>query len=70
MCQPNKPRAVRIGIVPLLLELLIDECLGIVDETLAILVMLGTHQDGQNAIGHQSAIHILVMLICSATAHK
>ena len=54
--------------MPLLLELLIDENTGMVDEALAILSILATHQDGQSEIGHQSAIHILVKLICSGSA--
>jgi len=41
-----------------------------VDEALAILAILATHQDGRVAIGHASAVPVLVDLIKSGSARN
>ncbi|GLJ32880.1 hypothetical protein SUGI_0662210 [Cryptomeria japonica] len=68
--QGNKSRAVRAGVVPPLMALLVDQNIGMVDEALAILAILATHQEGRITIGKQSAIHILVDLIHSGSARN
>lgn len=61
--QGNKVRAVRAGIVPPLIRLLKDPGGGMVDEALAILAILGSHQEGKAAIGQSEPIPILVEVI-------
>lgn len=43
---------------------------GMVDEALAILAILATHQDGRSAIGHASAVPELIDLIKSGSARN
>ncbi|XP_077220235.1 plant U-box 14 [Tasmannia lanceolata] len=58
--QGNKVRAVRAGIVVPLMRLLMDVGGGMMDEALAILAILATHQEGRLAIGQADPILILV----------
>ncbi|EFJ12670.1 ubiquitin-protein ligase, PUB13 [Selaginella moellendorffii] len=67
--QGNKAKAVRAGVVPPLMELL-DPNAGMVDEALAILAILATHQEGRVAIGQESTIPLLVELIRSGSARN
>ena len=62
--QGNKFRA---KVVLPLIALLVDQSIGMVDEVLAILAILATHQEGRVAIGQQSTIDILVELIHSGS---
>ena len=57
--QGNKARAVRAGIVTPLMRLLKDAGSGMVDEALAILAILASHQEGKVAIAQADAIPIL-----------
>lgn len=61
--QGNKGKAVRAGLVPILLELLMETESGMVDEALAILAILSGHPEGKAAIGAASAIPVLVGVI-------
>ncbi|KAL3649996.1 U-box domain-containing protein 14 [Castilleja foliolosa] len=61
--QGNKVRAVRAGIVQPLMGLLRDPGGGMVDEALAILAILASHQEGKVAIGQAEPIPILVEVI-------
>ncbi|KAL5709988.1 U-box domain-containing protein 14 [Ranunculus cassubicifolius] len=58
--QGNKVRAVRAGIVVPLMRLLMDAAGGMVDEALAILAILASHQEGRSAIGEAEPIAVLV----------
>ncbi|PIA37248.1 hypothetical protein AQUCO_03000084v1 [Aquilegia coerulea] len=58
--QGNKVRAVRAGIVVPLMKLLIDAAGGMVDEALAILAILASHQEGRVAIGQAEPVPVLV----------
>jgi hypothetical protein len=62
--QGNKFRA---KVVLPLIALLVDQSIGMVDEVLAILAILATHQEGRVAIGQQSTIDILMELIHSGS---
>lgn len=61
--QGNKVRAVRAGIVGPLMRLLRDSGGGMVDEALAILAILASHQEGKVAIGLAEPIPVLVDVI-------
>ncbi|XP_015881290.3 U-box domain-containing protein 14 [Ziziphus jujuba] len=61
--QGNKARAVKAGIVVPLMRLLKDAGSGMVDEALAILAILASHQEGKMAIGHAEPIPTLVEAI-------
>ncbi|KAA8534430.1 hypothetical protein F0562_031947 [Nyssa sinensis] len=61
--QGNKVRAVRAGIVAPLMRLLKDAGGGMVDESLAILAILASHQEGKIAIGQAEPIPVLVEVI-------
>ncbi|KAK9168680.1 hypothetical protein Syun_000820 [Stephania yunnanensis] len=61
--QGNKVRAVRAGIVVPLMRLLTDAASGMVDEALAILAILASHQEGKGAIGQAEPIPILVEVV-------
>lgn len=61
--QGNKVRAVRAGIVGPLMRLLKDSGGGMVDEALAILAILASHQEGKVAIGQAEPIPVLVEMI-------
>lgn len=61
--QGNKVRAVRAGIVGPLMRLLKDSGGGMVDEALAILAILASHQEGKVAIGQAEPIPVLVEVI-------
>lgn len=61
--QGNKARAVKAGIVPQLMRLLKDPGGGMVDEALAILAILASHQEGKKAIGQSEPIPVLVEVI-------
>ncbi|CAI9756793.1 unnamed protein product [Fraxinus pennsylvanica] len=61
--QGNKVRAVRARIVPPLMRLLKDPGGGMVDEALAILAILASHQEGKVAIGQAEPITILIEVI-------
>ncbi|XXG84797.1 hypothetical protein AAC387_Pa11g0023 [Persea americana] len=58
--QGNKVRAVKAGIVAPLMRLLGDAGGGMMDEALAILAILASHQEGKLAIGMAEPIPILV----------
>ncbi|KAF9596169.1 hypothetical protein IFM89_007487 [Coptis chinensis] len=58
--QGNKVRAVRAGIVVPLMRLLTDAAGGMVDEALAILAILASHQEGRVAIGQAEPTPVLV----------
>ncbi|VFQ63456.1 unnamed protein product [Cuscuta campestris] len=61
--QGNKVRAVRAGIVTPLMRLLKDPGGGMIDESLAILAILGSHQEGKVAIGQAEPVPVLVEVI-------
>ncbi|CAH9077185.1 unnamed protein product [Cuscuta europaea] len=61
--QGNKVRAVRAGIVTPLMRLLKDPGGGMMDESLAILAILGSHQEGKVAIGQAEPVPVLVEVI-------
>lgn len=61
--QGNKARAVRAGIVDPLMRLLKDAGGGMVDEALAILAILASHQEGKMAISQAEPIHVLVEVV-------
>ncbi|KAK3022263.1 hypothetical protein RJ639_045857 [Escallonia herrerae] len=61
--QGNKVRAVRAGIVPPLMRLLKDAGCGMVDEALAILAILASHQEGKSAISQSEPIPVLIEVI-------
>ncbi|XP_044460657.1 U-box domain-containing protein 14 [Mangifera indica] len=61
--QGNKARAVRAGIVPPLMRYLKDAGGGMVDEALAILAILASHQEGKTAIGLVEPIPVLIDVI-------
>lgn len=61
--QVNKVRAVRAGIVAPLMRLLGDAGGGMVDEALAILAILASHQKGKSAIGKAEPIPMLVEMM-------
>ncbi|GMY09268.1 U-box domain-containing protein 14 isoform X2 [Fagus crenata] len=61
--QGNKARAVKAGIVSPLMRLLKDAGGGMVDEALAILAILASHQEGKTAIGQAKPIPVLVEVI-------
>ncbi|KAJ4978942.1 hypothetical protein NE237_009722 [Protea cynaroides] len=58
--QGNKVKAVRAGIVAPLMRLLTDAGGGMIDETLAILAILASHQEGKVAIGQAEPVPVLV----------
>ncbi|CBI31426.3 unnamed protein product, partial [Vitis vinifera] len=59
----NKVRAVRAGIVVPLMRFLKDAGGGMVDEALAILAILASHQEGKLAIGQAEPFPVLVEVI-------
>ncbi|XP_010557715.1 PREDICTED: U-box domain-containing protein 14 [Tarenaya hassleriana] len=61
--QGNKARAVKGGIVEPLMRLLKDAGGGMVDEALAILAILSTHQEGKNMIAQAEPIPVLVEIV-------
>uniref|UniRef100_A0A804RB95 U-box domain-containing protein n=1 Tax=Zea mays TaxID=4577 RepID=A0A804RB95_MAIZE len=61
--QGNKGKAVRAGLVPILLELLMETESGMVDEALAILAILSGHPEGKAANGAASAVPVLVGVV-------
>ncbi|KAF8396542.1 hypothetical protein HHK36_018166 [Tetracentron sinense] len=61
--QGNKVRAVRAGIVVPLMRMLMDAGSGMVDEALAIMAILASHQEGKVAIGQANPIPIYVDMI-------
>nr|GMC53981.1 U-box domain-containing protein 14 [Ipomoea batatas] len=61
--QGNKVRAVRAGIVPPLMRLLKDPGGGMMDESLAILAILASHQEGKAAISQAEPLPALVEVI-------
>jgi len=68
--QGNKGKAIRAGIVPILLELLAETESGMVDEALAILAILSSHPEGKAAISSADAIPILVGVIRNGSARN
>ncbi|KAJ3672318.1 hypothetical protein LUZ60_007039 [Juncus effusus] len=63
----NKPRAIDAGIVPALLHLLENRSIGMIDEALAIFLLLASHPEGRHKIGNISFIEILVSLVKEGT---
>lgn len=61
--QGNKARAIKAGIVGPLMRLLKDAGGGMVDEALAILAILASHQEGKMAISQAEPIPVLVEVI-------
>ncbi|KAA8539270.1 hypothetical protein F0562_025962 [Nyssa sinensis] len=61
--QGNKVRAVRAGIVAPLMSFLKDAGSGMVDEALAIMAILASHQEGKMAIGEAEPIPVLLEVI-------
>ncbi|KAF3434008.1 hypothetical protein FNV43_RR25111 [Rhamnella rubrinervis] len=61
--QGNKARAVKAGIVAPLMGFLKDAGSGMVDEALAILAILASHQEGKLAIGQAEPIPTLVEVV-------
>ncbi|GLJ37422.1 hypothetical protein SUGI_0760140 [Cryptomeria japonica] len=59
----NKPLVVAAGAIPILVELLTDERAGITDDALAVLSILAASVDGLRALGHTTAIPVLVELL-------
>ncbi|KAJ4971311.1 hypothetical protein NE237_004410 [Protea cynaroides] len=66
----NKVKAVRAGIVVPLMRLLTDAGGGMVDEALAILAILASHQEGKVAIGQAEPIPILVEVMKTGSPHN
>ncbi|KAJ0725051.1 putative U box domain, armadillo-like helical, Zinc finger, RING/FYVE/PHD-type [Helianthus annuus] len=60
--QGNKGRAVRAGIIPVLLRMLSDSSSCMVDESLTILSILASHQEAKSAIVKASTIPLLIDL--------
>ncbi|XP_043701096.1 U-box domain-containing protein 14-like isoform X2 [Telopea speciosissima] len=58
--QGNKAKAVRAGIIAPLMRLLKDSGGGMIDEALAILAILASHQEGKLAIGQAEPIPVLI----------
>ncbi|CAK9133517.1 unnamed protein product [Ilex paraguariensis] len=61
--QGNKVRALKAGIVAPLMGLLKDAGGGMMDEVLAILAILASHQEGKAAIGQAEPMPVLVEVI-------
>ncbi|CAK9133521.1 unnamed protein product [Ilex paraguariensis] len=61
--QGNKVRALKAGIVAPLMGLLKDAGGGMMDEALAILAILASHQEGKAAIGQAEPMPVLVEVI-------
>ncbi|KAF9608299.1 hypothetical protein IFM89_008584 [Coptis chinensis] len=68
--QGNKVRAVRAGIVVPLMRLLTDAAGGMVDEALAILAILASHQEGRVAIGQAEPTPVLVEVMRTGSPHN
>lgn len=65
--QGNKVRAVKAGIVVHLMRLVVDPSGGMVDEALAILAILASHQEGRAAISQCEPVPILVEIMKNAS---
>ncbi|XP_042507907.1 U-box domain-containing protein 15-like [Macadamia integrifolia] len=65
--QANKVRVIKANIVPPLLQLLTDKNLGMIDESLSILLPLASLPEAQNAIGQLPFVETLVELIRDGT---
>lgn len=63
----NKIRAIEAGIVAPLLNVLVDEKLEMVNETLSILLILASCSEGRKELGELTFIEILVSLIRDGT---
>ncbi|XP_077246322.1 plant U-Box 15 [Tasmannia lanceolata] len=63
----NKGRAIEAGIVTPLLQVLGDKQLGMVDESLSILLLIVSHPEGRNSLAQQSFIQTLVDFIKEGT---
>uniref|UniRef100_A0A7N0ULV8 U-box domain-containing protein 12 n=1 Tax=Kalanchoe fedtschenkoi TaxID=63787 RepID=A0A7N0ULV8_KALFE len=61
--QGNKGRAVRAGVIPTLIRLLKEPADGMVDEALAMLAVLASHQEGKAIIGASEAVGNFVEVI-------
>ncbi|XP_073308322.1 U-box domain-containing protein 15-like [Primulina huaijiensis] len=61
--QSNRTRAIEAGIIPPLLHILEDKRLDMVDESLSILLLIASHQEGLNEIGKLPFIRTLVELV-------
>lgn len=72
ICHDNKAIAVRAGVISPLVDLLIDEKQGIVDEALATLAILATHPEGRTEISHVGALPLLIDIIsdCNSPQNK
>ncbi|XP_043705010.1 U-box domain-containing protein 14-like [Telopea speciosissima] len=66
----NKVKAVKAGIVAPLMRLLTDAAGGMVDEALAILAILASHQEGKVAIGQAEPIPVLVEVMRTGSPHN
>lgn len=65
--QGNKVRAVKAGIVAHLMRLVVDPSGGMVDEALAILALLASHQEGRAAIAQSDPVPLLVEIMKNAS---
>lgn len=63
MYQGNKSIAIRAGLVPILVELLMGTENGLVDVTVSILDVLSSHPEGRAAISAAAAIPSLVAVV-------
>lgn len=61
--QGNKVRAIRAGIVGPLMRLVKDASGGMVDEALAIMAILASHNEGKVAIGEVDPVPVLVEVV-------
>jgi len=67
LSQGNKGRAIRAGIGPKLIEMLIEPDGEMRDEALAIMAVVGSHPDGKAAIGSLNVISTLAELISNGS---
>ncbi|GJN35248.1 hypothetical protein PR202_gb23998 [Eleusine coracana subsp. coracana] len=66
----NKGRAIRAGLVPLIMGLVTNPTAVLMDEAMAILAILSNHPEGKAAIGTAEPIPVLVEIIGSGTARN
>ncbi|KAK7373712.1 hypothetical protein VNO80_07128 [Phaseolus coccineus] len=67
LTQGNKGRAIRAGIGPKLIEMLIEPDGAMRDEALAIMAVVASHPDGKAAIGSLNVVSTLVELISNGS---
>ncbi|XP_027925561.1 U-box domain-containing protein 13-like isoform X1 [Vigna unguiculata] len=67
LSQGNKGRAIRAGIGPKLIEMLIEPDGAMRDEALAIMAIVASHPDGKAAIGSLNVVSTLVELLSNGS---